>query len=82
MQMCGIGSNASEDIHENNISVMWVGWILHHFLKTMVLVNPGLYSWTFFVYVAGCEPNQPKVLRAAFFVVLLNDKIGLSFSQT
>lgn len=37
----------------------------------------------FSVYVAGCEPNQPKVLRAAFlFVVLLNDKIGLNFAQT
>lgn len=30
MQMYGIGSEGAEDIHENTISVMWVGWILHH----------------------------------------------------
>lgn len=30
----------------------------------------------FSVYVAGGEPSQPKAPCAAFFVVLLNDKIG------
>lgn len=47
LQVYGTGSYSVEDIHENTISVMWVGWILHHLVKTMVLVNPVLYSWTF-----------------------------------
>lgn len=70
MQMYGIGSNASEDIQENNISVMWVGWILHHFLKTMVLVNPGLYSWTFLFTLPVVSQTNQKCCELLFCCVI------------
>lgn len=60
-----IGSNAAENIYENNISAMRVGWILHCLVKTMVLVNPVLYSWTFLFRLQ--EVSQTKSAVCCFF---------------
>lgn len=59
---------------------MWVGWILHHLAKTMVLVNPVLYPWIFLfkLQVVGQTNQKCCVL---LLVVLLNDKIALNFLQ-
>lgn len=59
---------------------MWLGWILHHLVRTMALVNPVFYSWTFLfkLQVVGQTNQKCSVL---LLVVLLHDNIALNFFQ-